>query len=89
MFRLYIKIIDRSWNVNFSLEKKYKKFIVEKGSVSINGVSLTISKVRVNSFQITIIPHTLRLTNLINLKRGDKVNVEFDIVGKYLNNIYI
>jgi len=84
-----IKIIDRSWNVNFSLEKKYKKFIVEKGSVSINGVSLTISKVRVNSFQITIIPHTLRLTNLINLKRGDKVNVEFDIVGKYLNNIYI
>ena len=83
-----VKIIDRSWNVIFGLEKKYKKFIVEKGSISINGVSLTISKIRANSFQITIIPHTLKLTNLISLKRGDKVNVEFDMVGKYLNNIY-
>ena len=83
-----IKVIDRSWNVNFTLDKKYKKFIIEKGSISINGVSLTVSKVRSNSFQITIIPHTLKLTNLINLKKGDKVNVEFDMVGKYLNNIY-
>ena len=83
-----IKIIDRSWNVIFKLEKKYKKFIVEKGSISINGVSLTISKIRANSFQISIIPHTLKLTNLINLKKGDKVNIEFDILGKYLNNIY-
>jgi riboflavin synthase len=83
-----IKIIDRSWYVNFSLNKKYKNFIVEKGSISINGVSLTVSKVKKNSFQITIIPHTLRLTNLVKLKKGDKVNVEFDIVGKYLNNIY-
>ena len=83
-----IAIIDRSWNVNLTLEKKYKKFIIEKGSISINGVSLTVSKVRTNSFQITIIPHTLKLTNLINLKRGDKVNIEFDMVGKYLNSIY-
>ena len=83
-----IKIVDKSWNVNFTLNKKYKKFLVEKGSISINGVSLTVSKLRKNSFQITIIPHTLRLTNLVKLKKGDKVNVEFDIVGKYLNNIY-
>ena len=83
-----IKIIDRSWNVIFSLQKKYKKFIIEKGSISINGVSLTISKVTNNSFMITIIPHTLKLTNLIKLKKNDKVNIEFDMVGKYLNNIY-
>ena len=83
-----IRIIDKSWNVVFSLEKKYKKFIIEKGSISINGVSLTVSKVKANSFQITIIPHTLKLTNLIKLKKNDKVNVEFDMVGKYLNNIY-
>ena len=83
-----IKIIDKSWFVYFTLDKKYKKFIVEKGSISINGVSLTVSKVKRNSFQITIIPHTLRLTNLVNLKKGDEVNIEFDIVGKYLNNIY-
>ena len=82
-----INVIDKSWNVIFNLNKKYKKFIVEKGSISINGVSLTISKVKSNSFQITIIPHTLKLTNLINLKIRDKVNIEFDLVGKYLNNI--
>ena len=83
-----IKIIDRSWYVNLSLNRKYKKLIVEKGSISVNGVSLTISRVKRNSFQITIIPHTLKLTNLIKLKRGDKVNIEFDILSKYLNNIY-
>ena len=84
-----IKIVDRSWNVIFSLNKQLRKFVVDKGSISINGVSLTISKIRSNSFQVTIIPHTLKLTNLIKLKKGDKVNIEFDIVGKYLNNIYI
>ena len=83
-----IKIIDRSWNIILTLEKKYKKFIVEKGSISINGVSLTISKVKLNSFHITGIPHTLKLTNLIKLKKGDKVNIEFDLVGKYLNIIH-
>ncbi len=83
-----IKIIDRSWYVKFSLDKKYKKFIVEKGSICINGVSLTISDVNNKSFEITIIPHTLKLTNLINLKKGDIVNIEFDMIGKYLNNIY-
>ena len=83
-----IKIIDKAWKVNFTLNKKYKKLLVEKGSISINGVSLTVSKVKKNGFEINIIPHTLKLTNLINLKRGDKVNVEFDMIGKYLNNIY-
>ena len=76
-----IIIIDRSWNVIFSLDKKFKKFVIEKGSISINGVSLTVSKLSSNSFGITIIPHTLKLTNLIKLKKGD-------MVGKYLNNIY-
>ena len=83
-----IKIIDKSWNVIFSLNDKYKKFVIEKGSVSINGVSLTVSKVIKKGFGITVIPHTLKLTNLIKLKKGDRVNVEFDMIGKYLNNIY-
>ena len=83
-----VKVVDKSWNVNFTINKKYRKFIIEKGSICVNGVSLTVSKVRLNSFQITIIPHTLKLTNLINLKSGDKVNIEFDMIGKYLNNIY-
>ena len=83
-----IKIIDKSWVVNFSLNKKYKKFVVEKGSISINGVSLTISKIKPSSFEVTIIPHTLKLTNLIKLKNKDQVNIEFDMIGKYLNNLY-
>ena len=83
-----IKIVDRSWNINFKLNKKFSSFIVEKGSISVNGVSLTVSKSNRNNFQITVIPHTLKLTNLIKLKKGDLVNIEFDMVGKYLNNIY-
>ena len=83
-----IKIIDKSWNVVFRLDKKYKKFIVEKGSISINGVSLTVSKLNLSSFEVTIIPHTLRLTNLVKLKAKDIVNIEFDMVGKYLNRIH-
>ena len=82
-----IKIIDKSWVISFSLEKKFKNLIVEKGSISINGVSLTVSKVGKNSFESTIIPHTLKLTNLINLKKKDLVNIEFDIFGKYLLNL--
>ena len=83
-----IKIIDKSWIVKFTLDKKYKKFIVEKGSISINGVSLTVSKLNLSSFEVTIIPHTLRLTNLVKLKAKDTVNIEFDMVGKYLNRIH-
>ena len=83
-----IKIIDRSWIVQFNYPKKFKKFIVEKGSISINGVSLTVSKLSFNNFEVSIIPHTLRLTNLVKLKVNDIVNIEFDMVGKYLNKIY-
>ena len=82
-----IKVIDKSWIMTFSLEKKHKKLIVEKGSISINGVSLTVSKLQTTSFQVTIIPHTLKLTNLIKLKVNDIVNIEFDMIGKYLNKI--
>tara|TARA_B100002051_G_C16541150_1_gene537636 strand:- start:16 stop:612 length:597 start_codon:yes stop_codon:yes gene_type:complete len=82
-----IKIVDRSWTVSLSLNKKFKKFIVDKGSISVNGVSLTISKVKNSGFEITIIPHTLKLTNLVKLKKGDLVNIEFDIFSKYLINL--
>tara|TARA_Y100001970_G_scaffold288809_1_gene417134 strand:+ start:575 stop:1171 length:597 start_codon:yes stop_codon:yes gene_type:complete len=83
----HIKIIDKSWIVDFKIASKFKKNIVEKGSISINGVSLTISRITRLGFQVTIIPHTLKLTNLINLKKGNYVNIEFDILNKYLNNI--
>ena len=60
---------------------------MEKGSISINGTSLTISKTKSKSFEIAIIPHTLKLTNLIKLKKNDLVNVEFDIFSKYIINL--
>ena len=81
-----INIIGKSWLIDFYLEKKYRKYIVGKGSITINGVSLTISKITKSGFQTAIIPHTLKLTNLIYLKRQDIVNIEFDILAKYISS---
>ena len=66
------------------LNKEFSKYLVEKASISVNGISLTISKVDQNYFSINVIPHTLKLTNLKNLKINDLVNVELDIFGKYI-----
>ena len=80
-----IKFIDKAWVINFEIvDKRLNKFLIEKASISINGVSLTISKIYQNSFEITVIPHTLKLTNLKNLKFNSLVNVELDIFSKYI-----
>jgi riboflavin synthase, alpha subunit len=80
-----ISIIDNSWCIKLEIQnKKFMKFLEEKASVSINGVSLTISQVFKKDFQLNIIPHTLKLTNLKYLKVNDLVNVELDIFGKYI-----
>ena len=80
-----IKVIEKSWVIILELEnKKMQKLLIEKASVSINGVSLTISKVMKNYFEINVIPHTLKLTNLKTLKKKDIVNVELDIFSKYI-----
>jgi len=85
-----IKIIDKTWIISFKIyNKNLAKFIMEKASISINGVSLTISKVIKNSFEINIIPHTLKLTNLQNLKSKSLVNVELDIFSKYIHKYSI
>ena len=82
---LNINIIGKAWEIKLVLKnKKFLKFLEEKASISINGVSLTISKVSNNFFYLNIIPHTLKLTNLKNLKLNDAVNVELDIFGKYM-----
>tara|TARA_A100001011_G_scaffold372878_1_gene431725 strand:- start:794 stop:1393 length:600 start_codon:yes stop_codon:yes gene_type:complete len=80
-----IKIIDKSWIIKLDLEnKKLHKYLIEKASISINGISLTISKITKNYFEINVIPHTLKLTNLKALKKNDFVNVELDIFSKYM-----
>ena len=82
-----IHFVGKSCLINFKLLKKYNKYLVSKGSITVNGVSLTIAKILKYGFQISIIPQTLRLTNLIYLKKKDLVNVEFDILGKYIKNV--
>ena len=80
-----ISFIDKTWVINLKiLDNKLNKYLIEKASISINGVSLTISKIYQNSFEITVIPHTLKLTNLKNLKVNNLVNVELDIFSKYM-----
>ena len=81
---LKIKKESKCWTINFSINKKDQKYIVEKGSIAINGVSLTIANIKKNLFTVVVIPQTLKLTNIINLKKNDFVNVEFDIFSKYL-----
>ena len=82
-----IYFLGRSCLINFKLSKEYKKYLVPKGSITINGVSLTIAKILKDGFLISIVPHTLKLTNLIYLKEKDVVNVEFDILGKYIKSV--
>ena len=79
-----IRIIDKTWVISFIVNRTYSKYLIEKGSISVNGVSLTISKIKKNRFEVNIIPHTLKLTNLIKLKKDNYVNIEFDIFSKYL-----
>ncbi len=75
---------DGSWLYTFELGKKDRTLVVEKGSVAINGVSLTVSKANKKDFSVAIIPYTYEHTNFNRLKKGDKANIEFDILGKYI-----
>ena len=83
-----IDIIEKSWVIKLSLsDKTLYKSLIEKASISINGVSLTISKVYNDYFIINVIPHTLKLTNLKDLKIKDLVNIELDIFSKYIQKL--
>ena len=83
-----IKKIDKSYLFDFEIPLKERKNIIEKASICINGISLTISKVTKKGFQIWVIPHTFKLTNLSKINRGNFVNVEIDILSKYVKNFF-
>jgi len=83
-----IKKIDKSYLFNFIITPKQKKQLIEKASICINGISLTISKITKKGFQIWIIPHTYNETNLIALKKNSLVNIEIDILSKYVRNYF-
>ena len=84
----FINKIDKSYLFDFEISRKEKKNLIEKASICINGVSLTISKVTKNGFQIWVIPHTFKLTNLSSLKKNSLVNIEIDILSKYVKNYF-
>ena len=84
-----IKKIDQenSWLFTFEFSEKFSDLIIEKGSICINGVSLTCFDTSKNNFTVAIIPHTYDNTNFKLLDEGDYVNLEFDILGKYIKKI--
>jgi len=81
-----IEELSSSWNFYFSTSSlsQYNKFIVEKGSIAVNGISLTIANVNGDIFDVSIIPHTYENTNFSNLKEGEFVNIEFDALARYI-----
>jgi riboflavin synthase len=83
-----IKKIDKSYLFCFDVPKQIRKDLIEKASISVNGISLTISKVTKLGFQIWVIPHTYKETNLSLLNKKSLVNIEIDILSKYVKNYF-
>ncbi|MBZ9652355.1 riboflavin synthase [Psychroflexus montanilacus] len=78
---------DGSWEYTFSYDPKLMNVTIEKGSITINGVSLTVVNSKLNEFSVAIIPYTYEHTTFKTLKKGDVVNLEFDVIGKYVKRL--
>jgi riboflavin synthase len=78
------KELDGSWEYTFEYDTSLSNVTVEKGSICVNGISLTVVNSQANSFSVAIIPYTYEHTNLHNVREGSTVNLEFDIIGKYV-----
>ena len=77
-----------SYLFDFQINQREKKDLIVKASICINGISLTISKITKKGFQIWVIPHTFKMTNLSTLKKNNLVNIEIDILSKYVKNFF-
>lgn len=77
-----------SWNYTFEYDKNLNNITIEKGSITVNGVSLTVVNSKTNEFSVSIIPYTYEHTNFKDFKVGTKINLEFDVVGKYISRLY-
>lgn len=82
------KDVEGSYEFTFEFDKKFAALVIEKGSISLNGISLTIFNVGLNTFTVAIIPYTFEHTNMQYLQEDMQVNVEFDVIGKYVSRIY-
>lgn len=81
-----IKPIGKNFEIELTTEKHMFKYIIKEGSIALDGISLTIARITNNSFTVSIIPHTYENTTLYSKKVGDSVNIEVDIMAKYLEN---
>jgi riboflavin synthase len=81
---LKIKELEGSWEYEFEIDKKFAHLLVEKGSICLQGISLTVFGLKKKSFRVAIIPYTYEHANIRNIEPGKKVNVEFDMIGKYI-----
>ena len=82
-----IKEENGSWGFTFEYDSKLQNITIEKGSITVNGVSLTVVNSKLNEFSVAIIPYTYNHTNFNSLKEGDSVNLEFDVIGKYVKRL--
>ena len=84
-----ISVTDKigSWEYRFRINEKFAALIIEKGSIALNGISLTIFGLSKNEFTVAVIPYTYEHTNMHLLKENDEVNIEFDMIGKYINRM--
>lgn len=78
---------EGSWVFKFEYDGSTKNMTIEKGSITVNGVSLTVVDSEINGFSVAIIPYTFEHTNFNSIKVGDKVNLEFDVIGKYIQKL--
>ena len=81
------KDANGSWEFRFGIQPQFAALVIEKGSISLNGISLTVFNVNEHAFSVAIIPYTYMHTNIQQLKEGSTVNIEFDMIGKYVNRI--
>ena len=80
--------VEGSWYFSFEYDASLKNVTIEKGSITVNGVSLTVVNSEINAFQVAIIPYTYEHTNFHSIEKGTMVNLEFDVIGKYLRKLY-
>lgn len=84
-----MKLVENAYYLTFSFVPELMKYIVPQGSIAINGISLTVAEVQNNEFSVSIIPHTWENTNLHELEKGDKVNIETDLMAKYAEKLML
>lgn len=82
------KTLDGSWEFRFEFPNKFSHLVIEKGSISLNGISLTIFNVKKSRFDVAVIPYTYEHTNVQSIEVGSTVNLEFDMIGKYVSRFH-